>query len=234
MLGYRRCLFVRTLICSMSVLAVWLVGAFAPVSAQTPVDDPQALAAAIQRRYEGIRDIRADFTHSYEGGILRTKTVEKGRVVIRKPGRMRWTYTTPEEKVFVSDGTKLYSYVPADKQVYVATVPQGDAASTPALFLAGRGNLVRDFKVTTTSVPGAPEGSVALKLTPIAPEKEYETLELVVDRDSLQWRMLVTTDSQGGRSTFVFSNIRENTGVSDREFQFSIPRGVDVITDSGR
>ncbi|HEX7085117.1 MAG TPA: hypothetical protein VF198_02050, partial [Vicinamibacterales bacterium] len=66
------------------------------------------------------------------------------------------------------------------------------------------------------------------------PEREYETLVLVVDRQTLRWRMLVTTDRQGGKSTFVFSNIRENTGVPDREFQFSIPRGVDVITDSGR
>lgn len=197
-------------------------------------DDLTALAAAIQRRYEGIRDLRADFTHSYEGGVLRTKTVEKGRVVIRKPGKMRWTYTEPEEKVFVSDGTKMYSYVPADRQVYVASLPQGDDASTPALFLAGRGNLTRDFTVAPASVPDAPSGTVALQLTPIEPEREYETLVLVVDRDTLRWRMLITTDRQGGKSTFVFSNIRENTGVSDREFQFPIPRGVDVITDSER
>ncbi len=173
--------------------------------------------------------------HTYEGGILRKKTVEKGHVAIRKPGRMRWTYTAPEEKLFVSDGTKLYSYVPVDKQVYVATLPQGDdAASTPALFLAGRGDLARDFTASMASIAEAPEGSVALELTPIQPEKEYESLVLVVDRDTLQWRMLVTTDRQGGRSTFAFSNMRENTGVPDREFQFSIPRGVDVITDSGR
>jgi outer membrane lipoprotein carrier protein len=226
----------------MAVARVWLflaclvlmpAGAGA-VQTAPPDGDLDALAAAIQRRYEGIRDLRADFTHSYEGGVLRTRTVEKGRVVIRKPGRMRWTYTEPEEKVFVSDGTKLYSYVPADRQVYVATVPTGDEASTPALFLAGRGNLTRDFTVAPASVPDAPSGTVALTLTPIEPEREYETLVLVVDRQTLRWRMLVTTDRQGGKSTFVFSNIRENTGVPDREFQFSIPRGVDVITDSGR
>jgi len=57
---------------------------------------------------------------------------------------------------------------------------------------------------------------------------------LVVDRASLQWRMLVTTDRQGGTSTFAFTNLRENTGVPDREFVFTIPRGVDVITDDGR
>ena len=74
-------------------------------------------------------------------------------MAIRKPGRMRWTYTKPEEKTFVSDGVKLYSYIPADKQVYVASVPRDDQASTPALFLAGKGNLVRDFTVASGHRP---------------------------------------------------------------------------------
>jgi outer membrane lipoprotein carrier protein len=208
--------------------------AAATLTAQAATDTPEALAEAIQRRYEQIRDFRADFTHSYEGGVLRRKTVERGQMVIRKPGRMRWTYTSPEQKVFVSDGVKLYSYVPADKQVYVATIPTGDDASTPALFLAGKGNIVRDFTAAAASPPGAPEGSVALKLTPIRHEREYETLVLVVDRATLTWRMLITADRQGGTSTFSFANLRENTGVADKEFVFSIPRGVDVITDAGR
>ena len=209
------------------------VGAIA--SPPSAADEAQTLAAAIQRHYEQIRDFRADFTHTYEGGVLRKKTVERGQMAIRKPGRMRWTYTSPEHKVFVSDGVKLYSYVPADKQVYVATVPTGDEASTPALFLAGKGHLTRDFTATAAApVAGAPAGSAAIKLTPVKPEREYETLVLVVDRASLQWRMLVTTDRQGGTSTFAFANLRENAGVPDSEFVFTIPRGVDVITDAGR
>jgi len=206
----------------------------AGASSTLAADEAQALAAAIQRHYEQIRDFRADFTHTYEGGVLRKKTVERGQMAIRKPGRMRWTYTSPEQKVFVSDGVKLYSYVPADKQVYVATVPTGDDASTPALFLAGKGHITRDFTATLATPTGAPAGSAAIKLTPVKPEREYDTLVLVVDRASLQWRMLVTTDRQGGTSTFAFTNLRENTGVPDREFVFTIPRGVDVITDDGR
>jgi outer membrane lipoprotein carrier protein len=210
----------------------WLAALPAPFGAAA--DDAQALAAAIQRRYEQIRDFRADFTHTYEGGVLRKKTIESGQMAIRKPGRMRWTYSSPEQKVFVSDGLKLYSYVPADKQVYVATLPSGDDATTPALFLAGKGQITRDFTPEPATVAGAPAGSAAVKLTPVKAEREYETLVLVVDRASLQWRMLITTDRQGGTSTFAFTNLRENTGVSDREFVFSIPRGVDVITDGSR
>lgn len=213
----------------LTILATFLV---ADLSAAATA--PRALAEAIQRRYDQVRDFQADFTHSYEGGVLRKKTTEHGRMAIRKPGRMRWVYMKPEEKVFVSDGVKLYSYVPADKQVYVATVPSADAASTPALFLAGKGQLTRDFIPEVGSVPEAPPGSEVLKLTPVRPEREYETLTLVVDEKTLQLRMLVTTDQQGGRSTFVFTNLRENTGIKDSDFVFSIPRGVDVITDAAR
>jgi outer membrane lipoprotein-sorting protein len=124
--------------------------------------------------------------------------------------------------------------VPADKQVYVAAVPPDDQATTPALFLAGKGNILRDFDVTAATVPDAPSGSIALKLTPKRPEREYDWLDLVVDKSSLALRMLVTSDSQGGLSTFAFSNLRENTGISDKEFVFTMPRGVDVITDAGR
>jgi len=196
-------------------------------------DAATALATSIQRHYDRVRDFQADFTHTYVGGILRKKTVERGRMAVRKPGRMRWTYTQPEEKLFVSDGNRVYSYVPADKQVYVAAVPADDQATTPALFLAGKGNILRDFAVEPADVPGAPAGSVGLKLTPKRPEREYDWLNLVVDKSSLALRMLVTSDSQGGLSTFAFTNLRENTGIADKEFVFVMPRGVDVITDAG-
>jgi outer membrane lipoprotein carrier protein len=196
-------------------------------------DAATALATSIQRHYDQVRDFQADFTHTYVGGILRKKTVERGRMAVRKPGRMRWTYTQPEEKLFVSDGNRVYSYVPADKQVYVAAVPADDQATTPALFLAGKGNILRDFAVEPADVPGAPTGSVGLKLTPKRPEREYDWLNLVVDKSSLALRMLVTSDSQGGLSTFAFTNLRENTGIADKEFVFVMPRGVDVITDAG-
>jgi outer membrane lipoprotein carrier protein len=196
--------------------------------------DSQALAERIQQHYDGVRDFRADFTHAYAGGVLRKKTVEYGTVAIRKPGRMRWTYTKPEEKTFVSDGVKLYSYIPADKQVYVASVPRDDQASTPALFLAGKGNLVRDFTVGPATIKDVPSGTASLRLTPRRAEREYEWLELVVDERMLALRMLVTGDAQGGISTLTFTKLRENVDVPDKEFVFSIPRGVDVITDAGR
>jgi outer membrane lipoprotein carrier protein len=190
----------------------------------------QDIARALQQHYEGVRDFSADFVHTYEGGVLRQTTSERGTVVVKKPGRMRWTYTAPEEKVFVSDGQKIYSYMPADKQVIVSELPSTDEASTPILFLAGKGDLIRDFTVSHAEIPDAPPNSYALRLVPKQPQPEYEWLAIVVDRDTFRIHSLITGDQQGGTSRIAFSNFKENVGIPDRAFQFRIPRGVDVIT----
>src|SRR5688500_11187362 len=106
---------------------------------------PDAVARSLQQRYQGIRDFSADFVHTYRGGVLRTRTTERGTVKIKKPGRMRWVYTAPERKEFISDGQKVYSYLPQDKQVIVSNLPSDDQATTPALFLTGKGDIGRDF-----------------------------------------------------------------------------------------
>ena len=54
---------------------------------------------------------------------------------------------------------------------------------------------------------------------------------MVVDRASLRIRSLSFADKQGGRNTFQLSNFKENGGVSDKTFTFTIPRGADVITN---
>jgi outer membrane lipoprotein carrier protein len=190
-------------------------------------------ARALQQKYDRVKDFTADFTHTYEGGVLKKTSTERGAVQIKKPGRMRWDYTTPEKKVFVSDGTKIYSYIPADKQVIVSNMPKEDEATTAVLFLTGRGNLTRDFVVSYAAQSDAPD-TWALRLDPRQKQRDYDWLIVVVDRQSMQIRSLAAADQQGGRSTFVFSNYRENVGVPDKAFEFKIPRGVDVITPNDR
>jgi len=193
------------------------------------------LAAALQRKYDGIRDFAADFTHTYEGGVLRKQITERGRLLVKKPGKMRWDYTAPERKQFVSDGAKMYSYLPEDKQVIVSDVPPEDQAGTPTLFLAGKGSLTRDFTPSLADVPaGMAPGSRALKLVPKARQSDYDWLMLVLDPSTLAIRGLVTVDGQGGKSSFSFTNLQENVGLADKDFAFKIPRGVDVIRAPSR
>lgn len=202
------------------------------MGAQAPAAD--SVARDLQRKYDQVSDFSADFVHSYRGGVLKQHATERGTVLVKKPGKMRWEYTTPEKKLFVSDGHKIYSYIPQDRQVVVGTMPRDEQAPTPALFLTGKGDITRDFTAVFDKVDEAPPGSIALKLTPRRREPEYESLTLVVDSKTLNLQMLITLDSQGGRSAFTFSNLKENIGLADNQFVFRMPRNVEVVTDGGR
>lgn len=205
----------------------------APVVPRAADQTPSDLAQALQRKYDRIRDFSADFVHAYRGGVLNKTLTERGRVLVRKPGKMRWEYTAPERKVFVSDGTRMYAYLPDDRQVIVSAVPAGDNAATPALFLAGKGSLTRDFAPSfVETAADLPAGSRGLKLVPRTPQPDYDWLVLAVDPATLALRGFVTVDAQGGTSSFSFANLKENVGLADKEFDFKVPRGVDLVTDS--
>jgi outer membrane lipoprotein carrier protein len=221
--------FMRSLVLVAMALAVGSAG----VSTQAP-PDPADLAAHVQQRYATIRDFSGDFVQTYEGGVLRTKTSERGTVAVKRPGRMKWIYTKPERKEFVSDGTRLYTYLVEDRQVIVSPAPGADDGTTPALFLAGQADLARDFIASFTELPGAARGLLGLKLVAKRHDPDYEWLALGVDPNSFQILHLIAADRQGGKSAFAFSNLKENRGLTDKDFEFRIPRGVDVVTNGAR
>jgi len=197
-------------------------------STPPPVDD---LVAAIQARYDTVHDFSTDFEHRYSGGVLRTTAVEHGTVYVKKPGKWRFDYTAPEKKLYVSDGETLHAYFPADRQVIVSQMEPDTGASTPALFLAGQGDLARDFTVTYPDTTEVPPNSWFVRLTPTRGDTDYEWLTLALDPNTLAIRQMVAFDFQGAHSSFTFLNLKENQGLSDNLFVFEIPRDTDVITD---
>ena len=210
-----------------AIVVAWLALG-APCHTQAPTRSPQDLQQALQRRYDLILDFSADFIHTYESGMLRTRLVERGTMLIKKPGRMRWDYLPPDRKLYLSDGERLYSYWPEDRQGMILRLPDENEATTPALFLAGVGSFVDDFTAAYDTVEDQPPDSYVLRLTPIRTERDFEFLTLVIDAATLAIVRLISRDLQGGISTFVFSNLHENLGLSDTPFTFKFPPGTDV------
>ena len=199
-----------------------------PVSGTVASPPAADVAATLQRKYDAIKDFSASFTQTYEGGVLRRKATESGTVYVKKPGKMRWDYTVPEKKVFVSDGRTMFLYFPAEKQVMKNPVPEQDEATSAVMFLMGKGDITRDFNVRWSDATA--DGPYRLRLDPKTRQAEYDWLELAADRDTLQIVGLTAADAQGGRSTFTFKNFKENAGLADKMFQFTIPRGTEVIS----
>jgi outer membrane lipoprotein carrier protein len=206
-----------------------LAAAPGPAAAPQATPSPGELARRLQAHYDTVRDFSADFTHSYTGGIMKAPD-QHGTLLVKKPGRMRWTYGPPSRQQIVSDNSQIYTYIPKDAVVYVSRMPAAGDAEEAALFLTGRGSLVDDF--TPAMTPPQPDRAWRLTLTPKRPQVDFTTLTLVVARDTLELRGMDTVDDQGGTSTFLFTNLRENRGLPDSRFVFdlsTLPHNVQVI-----
>ena len=207
----------------VAALALGLTALAGRPSAQAP--SPAELARRIQAHYNTIADFTADFsvTYKYTRFADRAQTsLERGDLKVKKPNRMRWTYVEPDRKEFVADGTYFYQHYPADKYAEKAPLPKADDAPLALMFLAGRGDLTRDF---TPWMPAEqPAGEWSLALAPKTRQEDYSTLTLVVRRDSLALAGLVMTDDLGTQ-TFRFTKFQPNRGLKDSVFSFKPPNG---------
>ena len=213
----------------ISFIAVLCVSA--TINSQTTSLSVETVISRLQSRYDRLNDFSADFHHTYAGGLLSTTDTERGVVHVKKPGRWRFNYSIPEEKSFISNGSSIFSYFPQDQQVIISQLPTSPGASTPALFLSGVGNLHRDFDTEVLNPVDSDSRSLILRLTPIADNANYEFLMLTLDPETFDIKVMASTDFQGGVSTYTFSNLEENPGLSDTVFEFDIPQDVEVITD---
>jgi outer membrane lipoprotein carrier protein len=187
-----------------------------------------AAIAGLQRRYAAVDCLSADFTQRYRGpGVDQT---ESGTLLMKKPGLMRWEYKTPETKLFVADGRETYLYTPADRQVFVQRFTAADLRSTPLQLLLGRGDIGRDFLVSWE--PGANSGAggpMRVRLTPRGPQSEYAYVVIEYDLSTYDIGYIVIRERTGNTSEFMFRNLKTDIKVDSRQFQFKIPKGVEVV-----
>lgn len=185
------------------------------------------LIAALQAKYARLASLAADFTQIYNAPGERTRR-ESGRLLLKKPGRMRWDYSAPEEKLYVSDGKVIYEYVPAERLVTRATVKESNDLRAPFMFLLGRGNLRRDFKrIELAGESPVRAGNRVLRLIPKR-DAGFRELLIEVEPGTMTIARLAFVNPAGARSDFLFSNVRENPPASDAQFSFRPPAGVEV------
>jgi outer membrane lipoprotein carrier protein len=184
----------------------------------------RSLVRTIEQHHAQTTDLVARFSQSYRSGLLGREITERGVVQIKPPGRMRWEYKDPEDKLFVTDGHTFYFYVPADKQVIVSE--QDVKHSLAARLLSGKGGILDEF--TASVEQPEEEGVLRLKLVPREPQADVERATVDLE-PSGRIRSILLEDVQGNRTRFRFEGVRENTGVADHLFRFQVPKGVEVI-----
>ncbi|MCH6568539.1 MAG: outer membrane lipoprotein chaperone LolA [Acidobacteria bacterium] len=189
---------------------------------------PDELIARLQQKYEALESFSADFEQMFQGGGVQLR--ESGIVKMKKPGKMYWEYQQPTPKLFIADGKKSYFYLPQDKQVIVSDLDL-ENASTPLLFLVGKGKIQEDFQVELEEVEKPLQAeNLLVRLTPKRPQGGYSYLMLEIDPSTYLIYRLIVIEPIGNRNEYIMKNIRENIRISDQQFRFKLPKDVEVLS----
>jgi outer membrane lipoprotein carrier protein len=215
-----------------SILPKFVLPLLAPVLALGTVlgQSPSihSIASAVDHRYNHLQTLQAEFTEIYRGaGMERT---ESGTLWLKKPGKMRWQYRSPREKLFVSDGKDAWFYVPGEPQVRRTPVRQLSDLRSPLAFLLGKTKLEKELSGLSAATDIAPltPGNVVLRGVPQAMSDQVSQVLIEVTPDS--WIDRIILEGTDGSSTeFRFRGQKEDGKIDDQSFRFEVPAGVEVI-----
>src|SRR5690348_17210943 len=128
--------------------------ALLPIPAANPASEVHAIAQAVDNHYNHLRTLQTEFTEIYRGsGIERA---ESGTLWLKKPGKMRWEYRSPREKLFLSDGKDAWFYLPGERQVRRTPVRKLDDLRSPLGFLLGKTRLEKELQGLSAAPDVAP------------------------------------------------------------------------------
>jgi outer membrane lipoprotein carrier protein len=197
-----------------------------PASTPKPrADCASALTARVQARYDRMHELEAHFVQRTISALSPKGDVTTGRVALAKPGKMRWSYETPEPSLVVSDGATLWIYDPAAREAQKFAVGEQFLSGAAFQFLLGSGRIADSFRVRVDRCD-APRAR--LTLTPKA-DATYQSLELEVDTASGEAHATAVLDLFGNRTEVQFDELRYDRGLPATAYRFEPEPGVRVI-----
>src|SRR5580693_8377771 len=215
----------------------------------TPAPSAQAVLHAIEARYHRAQTLKAAFYERYnDESTANSGSAESGTVYFSQPGRMRWEYESPEQKLFIVDGANVWFYVPADRTVSRAKVKDSSDWRTPLALLTGKSDiskLCRSIEILepaktpataedSESRPSNPENTV-LRCVPKreSADTDQEIREVLLESDPESHLVRIVIRQPGNLETeFRFAAWDENLSIAETTFHFAPPPGVTVVDES--
>jgi outer membrane lipoprotein carrier protein len=168
--------------------------------------------------------MEASFTHRFTAKGFKTSQVENGSVIFGPLPKMRWTYTSPEKKSFVFDGTDSWFYVPGDKQVTHGRITEARKRELPFLILGDAAARDRAF-VVKQQTRGK---SIVTTLQPRDKNATIRAVTVTISPSTNLIQRIEYTDRGGNQTAFDFSGYHKRAASADT-FRFAPPAGVQVV-----
>ncbi|MFD0859799.1 LolA family protein [Roseovarius aquimarinus] len=179
------------------------------LAASLPAAAEKLSLAEVSRYLNSFQTASGAFTQINDDG-----TISEGRILIKRPGRVRFEYKPPEEMLVVADGDTVGIIDGKSNEG-----PQGYPLNrTPlSIILARNVDLTRARMVTGHSS----DGTTTTVRAQDPENPDYGSIELVFTANPTELRQWVINDSGGSRTTVVLGDL--TTGVSIPNETFVIP-----------
>jgi len=212
------------------------------VTAVNPGRDADLVSRALEARYQHAHTLRASFYERYTDGNGGSFS-ESGTVYFSRPGRMRWEYESPAEKLFIVDGTNVWFYVPADHTASRARLKESSDWRTPLALLTGKADLSKFCRSIQLVAAGAEKGS-QFEDQPVPPANTVlSCLPRAASGSDASFKVLFETDPDAHlvrvlirepghvEMEFRFGNWEENVAIPEVKFHFQPPPGVAIVDE---
>jgi outer membrane lipoprotein carrier protein len=206
-------------------LAAALVFGFFPAASPAQTLSAEALAARIDQHYNSLHSLAVNFRQEYEGMGMDRR--ESGVLLLKKPGRMRWTYSKPAGKLFVLDGHTGYFYSPGDTTAQAVPVKELNDLRSPLRLLLGHAKLMKELRGLALAPVG--DGAYTVTGIPRGLEKRVSAFSITATAQGVIQSMQIE-ETDGIRNTFHFSDEKPNVPAPDSIFVFTPPPGVHVVS----
>ncbi len=182
----------------------------------------------IQDRYNHAKTLQVNFNETYTAQG-RSRQSESGLLILRKPGRMRWEYSAPPGKLFISDGKEVYLYTPEAKRVEKMKLKESEDMRAPLAFLLGKLDFEKEFRDFDMNLEAS---NFVITAKAKSDKLPYESIRLTVT-PGFEIKSLLITGQDKSLLAFNFSNEKLNPAVNDRAFTFQMPPGATLVTSEG-
>jgi outer membrane lipoprotein carrier protein len=176
------------------------------------------LISRIEARYKAVTTIKATVVQT-RSDAFGTETIA-GDLMVKRPAKLRWQLG---DKLFVSNGSKMWIYTKTDNQVIEYDDIASSRQSAESL-LTSMDKLQQQFDVTVVS-----QGSSGYQLS-LKPKSadNFKRAELWLD-GSLNVLVVMIVDTFDNKTNLAFSKLQFNTSMDDAQFNFTAPAGATVV-----
>lgn len=199
----------------------WIAAAGLPAQSTMTVAQ---VAEKVDRHYNALQSLEVHFVQTYTGMGMNRK--ESGVLLLKKPGKMRWTYTDPNGKLFVLDGKYGYFYSPGESEAQKVNQKKLDDLRSPLRFLLGHTELEKELSGLKGRCDGS--GTCELSGVPKGLEQRVSSLTITAAPDGTI-RSMTIEETDGVTNRFEFSGEADNVPAPNAAFVFIAPAGVHVV-----